>query len=56
MREMPPRFQVDDLSNDEVEQLRRFIEDGDELSDELHALVEKYWPWLLEDVPQRVTH
>ena len=53
---MPPRFQVDDLSNDEVEQICRFIEDGDELSDELHALVEKYWPWLLGDVPPRVTH
>jgi len=28
----------------------------DELSDEMHALVEKYWPWLLDDLPPRVTH
>jgi hypothetical protein len=25
---------------------RRFIEEGDELSDEMHALVEKNWPWI----------
>ena len=56
MPEMPPPFQVDDLPNDELEQIRRFIEEGDELSDEMHALVEKYWPWLLEEGPQRVTH
>ena len=49
---MPPRFQADDISNDELEQICRFIEEGDEL----HALVEKYWPWLLEHAPPRVTH
>ena len=53
---MPPRFDVDNLSHDELEQIRRFIEEGDELSDEMHALIEKYWPWLLHDVPPRVTH
>ena len=53
---MPPRFQVDDLSNDELEQIRRFIEEGDELSDEMHALVEKYWPSLLKHAPPRETH
>ena len=53
---MPPRFRVDDLSYDELEQIRRFIEEGDELSDEMQALVEKYWPWLLRDAPPRVTH
>ena len=53
---MPQPFQVDDLSDDELEQIRRFIEEGDELSDEMHALVEKYRPWLLEHAPPRVTH
>jgi hypothetical protein len=53
---MPPRFDVDNLSYDELEQIRRFIEEGGELSDEMHALLEKYWPWLLQEVPPRVTH
>ena len=53
---MPPPFQVEDLSENELEQIRRFIEEGDELSDELHALIEKYWPWLLEDEPLRIMH
>jgi hypothetical protein len=56
VREMAPRFDVDNLSHDELEELRRFIEEGDELSDEMHALVEKYWPWLLEEAPPRVMH
>ena len=52
------RFDVDSLSEAELEQMQRFIEecDVDELSDEMHALVEKYWPWLLDDLPPRVTH
>ena len=52
------RFDVDSLSEAELEQMQRFIEeyDVDELSDEMHALVEKYWPWLLDDPPPRVTH
>lgn len=53
---MTPRFQLDDLSERDLERLRRFVEEGDELTDEMHALVEKYWPWLLEDVPPRVLH
>jgi hypothetical protein len=56
VREMQPRFDVDNLSHDELEELRRFIEEGDELSDEMLALVEKYWPWLLEEAPPRVMH
>jgi hypothetical protein len=42
----------------ELGERRRFIEqaDIDELSDEMHALIEKYWPWLLEDVRPRATH
>ena len=35
---MPPPFQLDDLPNDEFEQIRRFIGEGDELSEEMHAL------------------
>jgi hypothetical protein len=52
------RFDVDSLSEAELEQMQRFIEeyDVDELSAEMHALVEKYWPWLLDDLPPRVTH
>jgi hypothetical protein len=56
VRVMPPRFDVDKLSHDELEEIRRFIEEGDELSDEMHALVEKYWPWLLEEAPPRAMH
>jgi hypothetical protein len=38
------------LSVAELAQIKRFIEDEDvnEISDELYALVERYWPWLLE--------
>ena len=53
------RFDVDSLSEAELEQIQRFIieeSDVDELSDEMLALVEKYWPWLLDDLPPRVTH
>ena len=53
---MTPRFQLDDLSQRDLERLRRFVEDGDELTDEMHALVEKYWPWLLEHAPPRAMH
>jgi hypothetical protein len=39
-----PRF--DKLSAEELEQIKRFIEetDIDELSDEMRALVETHWP------------
>jgi hypothetical protein len=51
-------FDVDRLSEAEIEQFHRFIQetDVDALSAEMHALVEKYWPWLLDDLPPRVTH
>jgi len=26
------------------------------LSDEMLAVVEKFWPWLLDEIPPRVTH
>jgi hypothetical protein len=40
-----PRF--DNLSAEELEQIRRFIEetDIDVISDEMRALVEKNWPF-----------
>jgi hypothetical protein len=52
------RFDVDRLSEAELQQIRRFIEETnvDELSDEMLALVEKYWPWLLDEMPPRVVH
>jgi hypothetical protein len=51
-----PRF--DNLSAEELEQIRRFIEetDIDEINGEMRALVEKNWPWLLEKLPPRVSH
>jgi predicted transcriptional regulator len=51
-----PRF--DNLSAEELEQIRRFIEetDIDVISDEMRALVEKNWPWLFEKLPPRVSH
>jgi hypothetical protein len=52
------RFDVDRLSEAELQQIRRFIEETnvDELSDEMLALGEKYWPWLLDEMPRRVVH
>ena len=51
-----PRF--DNLSAEELEQIKRFIEktDIDTIDDEMRALVETHWPWLLEKLPPRVTH
>jgi hypothetical protein len=42
-----PRY--DDLSEEELERIRRFIEetDIDVVTDDLRELVEKHWPWLL---------
>jgi hypothetical protein len=47
-----------DFAKAEIDQIRRFPEetDVDELSDEMLAVVEKYWQWLLDDIPPRVTH
>jgi hypothetical protein len=38
-----PRY--DDLSEEELDGIRRFIEDM--ATDDLRELVEKHWPWLL---------
>ncbi len=50
-----PRF--DNLSAEELEHIKRFIEetDIDPIDDEMRALVETHWPWLLK-LPPRVTH
>jgi hypothetical protein len=46
-----PRF--DDLSAEELDQIRRFIEESDidVIDDEMRELVEKHWPWLLAKLP-----
>jgi hypothetical protein len=48
-----PRY--DNLSDEELEHIRRFIEDEDvaidALTDELRDLVEQHWPWLLVKLP-----
>jgi hypothetical protein len=38
-----------------ADRIRRFIEesDVDEVSDEIRAIVELHWPWLLERLPPR---
>jgi hypothetical protein len=53
-----PRTQRERLTPEELEQVRQFIEDGDieEVSDEMRALVEKHWPWLLHKLPLRTVH
>jgi hypothetical protein len=51
-----PRF--DNLSAEELEQIRRFIEetDIDEINGEMRALVAKHWHWLIEKLPPLVSH
>jgi hypothetical protein len=41
---------LDNLSAEELEQIKRFIEETDiyAINDEMRALVEEHWPWLLE--------
>ena len=53
---MIPRFDI--ISAEELEQIRRFIEntDIDVIDDDMRALVEKNWPWLLKKLPPRVSH
>jgi hypothetical protein len=43
----------DNFSDEQLEQLRRFIADFDTdvMTDELRELVEQYWPWLLVKLP-----
>ena len=46
----------DNLSAEELEQIRRFVEetDIDVIDDDMRALVEEHWPWLLEKLPPRL--
>lgn len=46
------------LTPEELDQVRQFLEDGDieDVSDEMRALVEKHWPWLLPKLPQPTLH
>ena len=46
------------LTPGELEELKSFIEHSEieEISDELRALVEKHWPWLLDKLPPQVVH
>ena len=48
----------DKLTPSELEELKSFIEHSEieEISDEIRALVEKHWPWLLDKLPPRVVH
>jgi hypothetical protein len=53
---MPPNSMpdFDNLSLEELEELRRFIEDTDQIDairPEARKLVEKHWPWLLPKLP-----
>ena len=41
-------------SAEELDEIKRFIEEADQIdvvSDEVRALCEKHWPWLLEKLP-----
>jgi hypothetical protein len=53
---MLPAF--DKLSDEELEQLRRFIEESDyvEVGPEMRDLIEKRWPWLLFKVSPPSEH
>ena len=48
----------DKLTPGELEELKNFIEHSEieEISDEIRALVDKHWPWLLDKLPPRVLH
>ena len=44
----------DDLSTEQLEDLRRMIEEMDTIdaiSDDIREIVEKHWPWLLSKLP-----
>jgi hypothetical protein len=46
------------LGSDELDQLEWLVEHRklDDLTEEMRALIEKYWPWLLDRLPPRVLH
>jgi hypothetical protein len=46
--------QFSNPSAQELEEIRRYIEDADELdviSEDIRRLVESHWPWLLSKLP-----
>ena len=46
---------LDKLSTEELDQVRRFVEESDidAIDDEMRELVEKRWPWLVAKLPPR---
>jgi len=46
------------LSAEELDHLEWLIENRqlDDITEEMRALIEKYWPWLLDKLPPRVLH
>ena len=48
----------DKLTPDELDQLEWLVEHNeiDHITEEMRALIEKYWPWLLGRLPPRVLH
>ena len=46
------------LSFEELDHLEWLLEHNqiDDISEEMRALVEKYWPWLLDRLPPRTLH
>jgi hypothetical protein len=46
------------LSPDELDHLEWLVEHRklDDITEEMRALIEKYWPWLLDRLPPRVLH
>ena len=56
-----PRY--NNLSAEELKTIRSFIEESEAIDvtspaelEELRALVEKHWPWLLEKLPPYTQH
>ena len=48
----------DTLIPDELDQLEWLVEHNaiEDITEEMRALIEKYWPWLLDRLPPRVLH
>ena len=46
------------LSPEELDQLEWLLEHNglDQITEEMRALIEKHWPWLLDRLPPRVLH
>jgi hypothetical protein len=47
------KARIDNLLAEELEQIKRFIEKADiyAVNEDMRALVEEHWPWLLEKLP-----